>query len=421
MTLRSRLARLVKDFTTAQSGTVALLTGLGAVPMVLAAGVGLDLIRYSNLKSDIQGALDAASLAAAVADNATTAERKQIGEDTFAVNMVNSGLDATAFHVSFTVTPDSVAGTVDTAIPTTLMRIANINTLKVSADNAVNIPKGKKAEIALVLDYSNSMNETAGSKVKYVAMREAATKLVNDLSTAQPDKVKFGLVPFSHHVYVSLPGEYVVGQTAGSSWTGCTQDRPYPANISDNTPTASDDTKWGQPQAPDHLSEGCAPYAGHGLKLRPLTNDFAGVRNQLNAMTPYAWTHIALGVEFGYHLLSPNAPFVGGAAYNDEDTRKYMVVLTDGMQTEPAFGPGGVRTVSQGEDNLEKLCSKAKASGITIITLAYDLADTTTRKRLENCASDAAKNFFVVDDDKDIAAAFDEIKNAVMASIYLSK
>jgi hypothetical protein len=80
-----------------------------------------------------------------------------------------------------------------------------------------------------------------------------------------------------------------------------------------------------------------------------------------------------------------------------------------------------VRTVSQGEDNLEKLCSKAKASGITIITLAYDLADTTTRKRLENCASDAAKNFFVVDDDKDIAAAFDEIKNAVMASIYLSK
>ena len=89
-------------------------------------------------------------------------------------------------------------------------------------------------------------------------------------------------------------------------------------------------------------------------------------------MRPYAWTHIALGAEFGYHLLSPNEPFSQGAAYGDRKVQKVMVLLTDGQQTEPAFGPGG-RTVSQGENNLETICDNAKANGITIMTLAFDL------------------------------------------------
>lgn len=421
MTLTSRLFQMAKRFTAADRGTVALATGLAAVPMLLAAGAGIDLIRYSSLHASLQAALDAASLAAAVADSATPAQRQQIGTDTFAANMANSGLDATVYAVSFAVSGSTVTGSVNTSIPTTLMKVAGINSLSVEAGNEISIPEGRKAEIALVLDYSNSMNDVAGSQVKYVAMKKAAMKLVDDLSTAKPDKVKFGLVPFSHHVYASLPGEYVLGQTAGTTWTGCTQDRPYPDNLTDATPTAANTSKWGQPQAPDHLSNGCGPYASHGLKVRPLSTDFAGVRSQLDTMTPYAWTHIALGVEFGYHLLSPNAPFSGGVAYSDSETRKYMIVLTDGMQTEPAFGPSGVRSVAQGEDNLEQLCSNAKASGITIITLAYDLNDSSTRKRLENCATDPDKNFFVVDDDKDVAEAFDEIKNAVMAEVFISK
>ena len=76
------------------------------------------------------------------------------------------------------------------------------------------------------------------------------------------------------------------------------------------------------------------------LSTLPLTDDFTAIGKQLDVMKPYAWTHIALGAEFGYHLLSPNAPYTEGAAYADKTTRKVMVLLTDGEQTEPGFGSG---------------------------------------------------------------------------------
>ena len=74
-----------------------------------------------------------------------------------------------------------------------------------------------------------------------------------------------------------------------------------------------------------------------------------------------------------------------------------MIVLTDGMQTEAAFGPGGSRDTSNGETNLKNCARAAKADGITIVTVAFDLDDSGTRKRLKNCASGAA-NFFIADD-----------------------
>jgi hypothetical protein len=243
---------------------------------------------------------------------------------------------------------------------------------------------------------------------------------VNDLATAAPDKVTFGLVPFSHHVHTTLPGAYVLGGGSGS-WTGCTQDRNYPANTTAATPTTSNATKWNQPMAPAHAAWGCSGYTANNLTVVPLTDDFANIANRLAIMTPYAWTHIALGVEFGYHLLSINEPYAEGVAFNDDETRKFMVVLTDGMQTEPAFGPGTTRSVAQGESNLDTLCDNAKADGITIITMAFDLDDTDTRQRLQDCASDPDKYFFVADDTADLAGAFDAVKTAITAEVYLSK
>jgi hypothetical protein len=220
---------------------------------------------------------------------------------------------------------------------------------------------------------------------------------------------------------VTLPKVFVVGQTGSGNWTGCTQDRPYPANLTDNTPTSSDATKWGWPQAPDHIDMDCSGYAPRNLTVLPLTDNFSAVNSQLDAMRPYAWTHIALGTEFGWHVLSPNSPFTGAADYADKNTNKILVVLTDGRQTEPAFGPGNSRTVSRGEKNLETLCDNIKDTGITVMTVAFDLRDDDTKNRLRNCASDPDKNFFDADSGADVAVAFEQIKNQVTALAYLSK
>jgi hypothetical protein len=290
----------------------------------------------------------------------------------------------------------------------------------------VNILSDKKAEIVMVLDYSGSMRDPVADKVKYEVMRDAATKLVTDLSKTNPEDIKFGIVPFSNHVYTTMPGAYVKG--ASGTWTGCTQDRPYPNNIKDDTPTNDVATQWGQriysgPKTEDDKDQEkytCDGLIANNMKIIDLTNDFKKITSQLELMKPYGYTHIALGTEFGYHMLSPNAPFTQGAKYDDKTTKKFMVVLTDGKQTARGFGEGNIRTVEQGDTNLASLCKSAKAKGITMMTVAFDLDDPDTVDRLQTCASEPSTGFFVAKNDEALQSAFESIKAAVASDIYLS-
>ena len=418
--LRAKLSSGFRRFSACQKGTAAVIFAIAAVPFFGCAGAAIDYVHFSAVKNQIQVALDAGALAAAAPDLNSDAERVAAGLAAYNFNMQKGVGSNLAHSASFTVADDKVVADASVNVPTHFMGILGVAEMAAGAIAEVGIAGEKNAEIALVLDYSGSMNDKINGVVKYKAMKQAASELVNDLSTAAPDKVKFGLVPFSHHVYTTLPGAYVVGG-GGGSWTGCTQDRKYPANTTAATPSTSNSTKWGQPQAPEHISSGCPGYTANNLKVEPLSNNFTNIKNRLSIMTPYAWTHIALGVEFGYHLLSPNAPYTQGVSFSDDETKKFMVVLTDGEQTEPAFGPGTTRTKEQGEANLETLCSNAKADGITIITMAFDLNDSDTRKRLQECASDPEKYFFIADDTADLAGAFDAVKAAVVAQVYLSK
>lgn len=421
MLIQNKLRNLVKCFGKNQKGTVAITFALSIVPMLLAAGAAVDYVRYANDTTKLQSALDSAALSAAITKGVSDAQRITTAKAVFAENAKSGELAIADIKSSFNVSGDKVIATADMEMPTSLMRLGGINSLLLSTSTEIEIPADKKAEIALVLDYSGSMNDMIAGGIKYIAMRNAAKKLISDLEAANPSKVKFALVPFSHHVYTTLPKAYVLGQTGTGTWTGCTQDRPYPANLTDATPTASNTTKWGQTQAAVHSSDGCSGYISHKLKTVPLTNDFTALKSQLDAMTPYAWTHIALGVEFGFHLLSDNAPFSEGVSYSDPETEKIMIVLTDGTQTEPAFGPGSVRNVTQGEKNLEQLCVNAKAKGITMMTIAYDLDDSTTRNRLRNCSTDPTKHFFIATDTAAVASAFENIRNAITAQVFISK
>lgn len=420
MTLSRKTSRLLRRFGNAETGTVATIFAVTAIPLCLALGMGIDIGRNVMATTELQVALDAAALAAAAAEDVSDAARIKIGQDVFASNMVEGLTSGSGITPAISIKDGVVSASAATKVKSSFMQIVGVPEMDAAATTEVTISTNRKAEVALVLDYSGSMWDSAGGQQKYIAMRNAALALVSDLEATSPEKVKIGLVPFSHHVYLSLPGAHVIGAPP-TGWTGCTQDRKYPYNLSTSTPSGSNETKWGQPNAPVHAAWGCTGYVDRGLRVRPLTDDFSAIKSQLSAMEPYAWTHIALGAEFGYHLLSPNAPFAEGASFADKKTEKYMVVLTDGEQTEPSFGPGGLRNVSQGEKNLEKICSNAKSEGIIMITVAFDLDDADTVNRLRNCSSDPTKYFFNANDGADIAAVFETIKTAITAQVYISK
>jgi Flp pilus assembly protein TadG len=424
MSVTKKISNVWKRFAKANRGSTGVIFAVSLVPILVAAGAAMDFSNFYATRNHIQVALDAGSLAGATAAGKTVAERKKIATDTFNANMSAIDLANPNIKVNFTPNAKTVVGSATTEIPTSFMSLAGMNTLDISTNSEVSIPTNKNAEIAFVLDYSGSMNEIAGSQVKYVAMRNAVTKLVNNLTAANPTKLKFGLVPFSDQVLTDIPKPYVYGQTGAGTWTGCTLDNPSPYNLTDSPPTGGDATKWNQPTPAWLWTSACNGYSARKLKVRPLSNDFAGLKSQISAMTPYANTHIALGVQFGFQMLSPNGIYNSSstiASYADASTIKYLVLLTDGTQTEAAFGPGGVRDISQGEKNLVTLCENAKSAGIQILTMAVGVNDVATSARLQNCASDPTNNFFVINTADDMAQAFATITGQIAQQAYLSK
>lgn len=424
MWVSKKLDDTFKLFAKSERGSTAVIFAVSLIPLLAAAGAAIDFASFYNTRNHLQAALDAGALAGATAQNASNAKRVTIAKDAFNANMSANDLANSTMDINFKPNAKTVLGSASLQFPTSMLSVVGVNDLEINIKSEVTIPSNKSAEIAFVLDYSGSMLETAGSQVKYVAMRNSVIKLVNDLSTAQPSKVKFALVPFSDQVYTDLPKSFVLGQTGVGSWTGCTLDNQYPYNLQDTVPSNANQTKWGQawPTSAPHTP--CSGYANRNLKIRPLNNDFAGLKGQMAAMYPIAYTNISLGVQFGYQVLSPNGAYNGSnkvASYSDANTLKYLVLLTDGAQTSPAFGPGGARDVPQGETNLVTLCENAKASGIHILTMAVGVDDAATSARLQGCATDAAQDFFVINTSDDITATFSTITGQIAQQAYLSK
>ncbi len=154
----------------------------------------------------------------------------------------------------------------------------------------------------------------------------------------------------------------------------------------DSTPVYGNEaTKWGL--IPSANNGNCNSHINRGLTVRPLTNDHEQVKTWLDGMVPGGNTHISLGLAFGWHLVSPNAPFEEGVDYDANDTKKFIVLLTDGAQTTKAWAPNDKYRVKNGEINLETLCKDIKKKDVYMITIAFDLNDNPTRNRLRNCAT----------------------------------
>jgi Flp pilus assembly protein TadG len=442
MSLTKRFAKSLKSFAASQNGSMSVIFALSALPLFAAVGAAVDFSRYTAIQADVQSALDAASLQGAAVFGATEAKRQEIAEAAFQSNL-GKGLAA---DVTFTAKDGLLKGEAEVAVPTSFMQLVGINSMTVTAQNQVNLINKKKAEIALVLDYSGSMTETVSGGVKYDVMRKATIKLMDELEAQEKGKFKVGLVPFSHKVYVTLPKAFVKGQNGTGSWTGCTVDRQGPYNTTNATPNPSNDsTKWGQAAATsaqdgdaevlrwinDQNSYDCDGFKKNNLKVRPLSTDLAGAKAQLNQMKPYAYTHIPLGVEFGYQMLTPHGALGGDVAeFADTNVEKYLVILTDGKQTTPAYRGEennlGRASTNQGEANLEALCANAKSDGVKIITMAFDLQgrgdkeEQDIKAKLKGCASQA-DYYFDAKDGGDLNKAFKKITTEIAQNIFLSK
>lgn len=457
------MSKSIKDFRSNQDGNIAIIFGMALVPFLMAAGMAVDYGRGVVAKHELQVALDSAVLAAGALRVADVADRKALGKAYFEANFDTGAYGLTVPNNLITINNNVISADQSLTVKTKFMQVAsllsggggNSSNMELQTDATALVPQIGSAEIALVLDYSGSMDYTLNGAKKYVTMRNAAKDLINDLGTAvNGANVEFALVPFSYGVKASLMGKHVTdvnyNKLSGETRTeSCFSGRKI-NSTKDTEPNDGKRHRWQQLDLwydKGSYNASRASYCSSMLPMRQLTNVTGTLLTDLNTWTPTGGTHISSGFQFGWHAISPNSVFPGGATYDKIDhvdpeqrVMKAIVLLTDGAQTVPAYRKYGAgqdnpntsdatwpMDLTNGEYNLEQQCINAKAEGIVVVTVAFDLNDQDTIDRLHDCASpkdasdsSAGKFAFNANTTSELQTAFREIGDILADMVYLS-
>ncbi len=180
-----------------------------------------------------------------------------------------------------------------------------------------------------------------------------------------------------------------------------------------------------------------------GCDLQPLirlTDDYDKLRTAVDNMIASGNTNVPLGAMWGWHTLSPNAPFGDGRAYGTERLTKIIIIMTDGENVmSEANNPNrgsynglgyiyqnrlGITSGSNSQrrtamDNRfdhptageEDMCGNMKDEGIEVYTVAVQV-DSAAQTLLRRCATDE-DHYFPVDSASGIGTAFDRIAGAI--------
>jgi Flp pilus assembly protein TadG len=217
----SQISRRRAAFLTDARGSAAILFGAMAVPLTIGLGVAVDYGRALLMHERMQAALDAATLAVGSWPGLSNAQMATKAQQYFDANFRASQL-GTVSPVHLSSSGNSIVVSVSGSVPTTVMRLANIDHVNVGASTTVLVGMGT-AEVALALDNSGSMS---GSKID--ALKTAASDLVDTLfdaaqNTVEPDPLKIAVIPFAASVNVG-------SQYANAAWMDTANRNPYHAD-----------------------------------------------------------------------------------------------------------------------------------------------------------------------------------------------
>jgi hypothetical protein len=171
---------------------------------------------------------------------------------------------------------------------------------------------------------------------------------------------------------------------------------------------------------PVQLGNGGPNFMCSTTQIRPLTTNQATVTTAITNMIALGSTNIQEGLMWGWRALSPTAPFTEGRAYTTTNNQKIIVLMTDGANTyfpyadtsnlvlKSWYGAWGfieknhlgttstdtATIVGEMNERTALACTNAKAAGIRIYTVAFNLeAEAATIDMLEDCATDPSMAF----------------------------
>ncbi|MGF1610112.1 MAG: pilus assembly protein TadG-related protein [Kiloniellales bacterium] len=358
-----------RRFARDRRGGVFVLLSVLIIPLLAMVGLALDSSRAYLAKARLSQAVDAAALAGGRSFHETyrNDDVQRYFEINFSSDFMN--IDLTPLSITFDDEEGTVTVAASASVPTTFMRLLNIDQVDISA-SAVVYGLTRGLELALVLDVTGSMN----SGGKLAALKTAGASLLGILygSRETVDNLWVSVVPFSGRVNFSPHSEWLTNPNG--SWTGCGNLRSGASATNDDPPSVA---LWNK-------------YTGTHCPARnvlPLTAEYSTVADFVQNLSANGRTRTDIGMVWGWRVLSPRWRGLWGNAelpldYGTESMDKAVIIMTDGENT-PESGEG---TVAQANARLAQECEAMKDQGIIIYTITFQ-SPSSLDSLYRNCAS----------------------------------
>ncbi len=385
---------LFSRFRRDRRGNISVMFSLALLPMIGFIGAAVDYSRAAMVRSRLQGAIDATALK--LTRDGSTLSNADI--TTMANRFFLAVLDTTDLVSAPTLTVSRSSTGVQlsaaASINTSFMKAVGFDTLDVGI-GATSVFDNSKIELALVLDNTGSMAQSGKMTALKDALTNSKTGVLTQIKAMDPTgtRVKVAIVPFDTQVNVGsgyqtkVNGKYTYPNWLGfsdlpgfapktdpkgmavadvnSSWAGCISDRAEPYNTDLYPPAISiQNTRYPAWQCDTIDSYTKKPVLG---KIQPLTNDQTALTNAVNAMTPSGNTNVAIGFHWGLRMLENGTTPLGlGVTFGTPDVKKYIVLLTDGDNTQDRY----TTSQNQIDSRTQSVCNTIKATGnVTVFTV----------------------------------------------------
>ncbi|MFD3189039.1 pilus assembly protein TadG-related protein [Sedimentitalea sp. HM32M-2] len=333
--------------------------------ILMVGGIGIDLMRFERDRSRLQYTLDRAVLAAADLDQPMQPEA--VVQDYFAKSGLGDYLasvsvdQGTGYRV--------VSATASADVKTQFMHMNGVDTLTAPAVGTAE-ERIDGVEISLVLDVSGSMNSNSRLPNLIVAARDFVDTMDNN---SVDGDLSISIIPYATQVSVpdGLMAEFNVStehdysncinfQSADFDTPSMSSTQAYQRTMHFD-PWKDYDGMDNNPKVLMGDTSSTLPVceAMSGREVLVLQKDTTVLKNYISNLTARGNTSIDVGMKWGTALLDPslrpaiNAMIGDGIVpadfaarpgnYNDGDTLKVIVLMTDGQNTSQYYINDGFR------------------------------------------------------------------------------
>ncbi|MDG3041876.1 TadE/TadG family type IV pilus assembly protein [Roseicyclus marinus] len=349
------LSGLARRFWTRDDGSTTVFATVVFVLMVGIGGIAIDVMRYESQRVQLQYTLDRAVLAAASLGQ--TQNPRAVVENYFET----AGFEGYRLRVNVEqgVNFRRVEARAEMETQTLFMNLFGQPMLTSPAAGAAE-ERVRNVEVSLVIDNSGSMNLSPTFRINDLrpAARDFVTTVMEANNNATGEQfVSVSLIPYDFTVNMGPTLASVFSLTNEHTYSTCARFYDADFNFSGSNPFIGIDPtvplqRLGHFDAVTASAPIDWPVCREGTsgQILPWSNNIAQLHGAINALSPQGATASDVGMRWAVALLDPAArPALAGlvtngmvhadfngrpAAYNNPETLKIIVLMTDGENTQ---------------------------------------------------------------------------------------